>query len=168
MTFQSTVRVDQTTGIVGEIIYDGPTRAKPIIVDSAGATANTVGFAFTYVTGSDSKAAAGSGGGAAFAGILVNPKVYASQGTAAAGTLAPTLDLPDDTQAEILTMGIIVVNLAVVGTGAIGEPIFYTDATGALSSGTAAVGETQIANAFISHRVLSEAGLAIITLTEAA
>ena len=166
MTFQSTVRQDQTTGIVGEVLFDGPTRAKPINVNSSGATPNTIGKAFTYVTGQDEEAAAGSAGGGAFAGILVNPKVYASQGTVS-GSLEPTLDLPDNTNAELLTMGSIVVNLTVVGTGAIGEGIFYVDATGELGSGTAAAGQTQLTNAKIDRRNVSGPGLAIITLTEA-
>ena len=167
MTFQSTVRDDQTTGIVGEIIFDGPTRAKPLNVNSSGATPNTIGKAFTYITGQDQEAAAGSAGGGAFAGILANPKVYASAGTAS-GTLEPTLDLPDNTNAEFLTMGTMIVELTVVGTGAIGEGIFYVDATGALGSGTAAAGQTQITNAKIDRRNISGPGLAIITLTEPA
>lgn len=166
MTFQSTVRQDQTTGIVGEVLFDGPTRAKPINVNSSGATPNTIGKAFTYITGQDEEAAAGSAGGGAFAGILVNPKVYASQGTPA-GSLEPTLDLPDNTNAELLTMGSIVVNLTIVGTGAIGEGIFYVDATGELGSGTAGAGQTQLTNAKIDRRNVSGPGLAIITLTEA-
>ena len=166
MTFQSTVRQDQTTGIVGEILFDGPTRAKPINVNSSGATPNTIGKAFTYVTGQDEEASAGSAGGGAFAGILVNPKVYASQGTVS-GSLEPTLDLPDNTNAELLTMGSIVVNLTSVGTGAIGEDIFYVNLTGELGSGTAVAGQTQIANAKIDRRNVSGPGLAIITLTEA-
>lgn len=166
MTFQNTVRADQTTGFIGEIIFDGPSRARPINVNSSGATPNTVGKAFTYITGQDDQAAAGSAGGGAFAGILVNPKVYASQGTVS-DSLAPTLDLPDNTNAELLTMGTIVVDLTIVGTGEIGEGIFYVDATGELGSGTAAAGQTQITNAKIDRRIITGPGLAIITLTEA-
>lgn len=166
MTFQSTVRDVQTTGILGEILFDGPTRAKPINVNSSGATPNTIGKAFTYVVGQDEEAAAGSAGGGAFAGILVNPKVYASPGSAS-GSLEPTMDLPDNTSAELLTMGSIIVNLTIVGTGAIGEGIFYVNATGALGSGTAAAGQTQLTNAKIDRRNVSGPGLAIITLTEA-
>jgi len=135
MAFQSLVRRDLTTAIIGEIFRDGPTRAKSLNVDSSLATPNTIGKAFTYKTGLDDQAAAGSAGGGAFAGILVNPKVYASQGSVT-GTLDPTLDLPDNTNAELLTMGIITVNLTIIGTGEIGEAIFYVDATGALGSGS--------------------------------
>ncbi len=165
MTFQSTVRDDLATGIIGEIIFDGPCRARPVNIDSSG-TAQTIGNAFTYEDGVDDSAAVGSAGAGAFAGILVNPKVYANQGTTS-GTLEPTLDLPDNTSAELLTMGTIVVNLTIVGTGKIGEGIFYVDATGALGSGTAGAGQTQITNAKIDRKNISGAGLAIITLTEA-
>lgn len=167
MSFQSTVREDQTTGIVGDIIFDGPTRVRPINVNSSGATPNTIGKAFTYIDGVDDEAAAGSAGAGAFAGILSNSKVYALQGTQAGGSLAPTLDLPDNTNAELLTMGTMIGNLTIVGTGKIGEGIFYVDATGALGSGTAAAGQTQILNAKIDRRNISGPGLAIITLTEA-
>ena len=166
MTFQTTVREVQTTGIIGEIIFDGPNRTRPYIVDSELATPNTIGNAFTNNPASDAIVAAGSAGGGAFAGILVNPKVYASQGSTS-GTLAPTLDLPDNTQAELMTMGTIVVNLTIVGTGNIGEGIFYVDATGALGSGTAGAGQTQIANAKIDRQNISGPGLAVITMTEA-
>lgn len=167
MTFQANVRDDQTTGIVGEFIFDGPKRAKSVIVNSSAATPNTVGKAFTYVTGEDNTVAAGSGGGGAFAGILVNPKVYASSGTTA-GTLEPTLDLADNTDAEVATMGTLVVNLGIVNSGAIGTPLFYVDATGVLGAGTAVAGQTQITNAKIDRRIISGPGLAIITITEPA
>lgn len=166
MAFQNTVRIEQTTGIIGEIIFDGPSRSRPYNLDSQGATPNTVGFAFTCVTGVDDLARAGSAGGGAFAGILVNPKVYATSGPIT-GALDPTLDLPDNTNAELMTMGTIIVNLTSVDTGDKGEGIFYTDLTGELGSGTAAGGETQIANAKIDRKNVTGPGLAIITLTEA-
>ena len=167
--FQSTVRDDQPAGIVGEFYQDGPRRVQSYIIDSAGATPNTIGKAFTEEDGVDGKAAAGSAGGGAFAGILVGPKTHATSGTTS-GALAPTLDIPDDSQGECVRMGTIFVNLTIVGTGKVGEGIFYVNATGALGSGTAGAGQTQIANAKISHRNITAAtpGMAIITLTEAA
>ena len=110
MNFQSTVRDDIATGVVGEIAFDGPTRARPYILDSGGATPNTVGNAFTVVTGTDDKAGAGAIGAGAFAGILINPKSYALVGTPT-NTLAPSLDLPDETPAELLTMGTVFVDV---------------------------------------------------------
>lgn len=167
MAFQSTVRLVQTVGIIGEIIFGGPHRSRPLNVNSGGATPNTVGKAFTFDTSVDDECGAGSIGGGAFAGILINPKHYALNGTVAGGSLAPTLDLPDNTNAELMSMGTIIVDLTIVDTGLIGEPIFYVDATGVLGSGTAGVGQTQLTNAKIDRENISGAGLAIITLTEA-
>ena len=167
MAFQSIVRLLQTLGIIGEIIFDGPFRVKPLNVNSNGGTPNAVGKAFTYDAANDDECGPGTVGGGAFAGILINPKHYALNGTVAGGTLAPTLELPDNTNPELMSMGTIVVDLTVVGTGKIGEPIFYVDATGALGSGTAIAGQTQITNAKIDRENITGPGLAIITLTEA-
>lgn len=166
MTFQSEVRDEQATGIVGEVIYDGPMRARPYNLNSGGATANRVGKAFTETDGVDDEAGAGSIGGGAFAGILIHPKAYANQGTTS-GSLEANLDLPDHTNAELMTMGTIIVNLTIVGTGKVGEGIFYVDANGTLGSGVAVAGQTQIANAKIDRKNISGPGQAIITLTEA-
>ena len=167
MAFQSIVRLIQAIGIIGEIIFGGPHRVRPLNVNSGGATPNTVGKAFTYDAANDDECGPGTVGGGAFAGILIHPKHYALNGTVAGGSLAPTLDLPDNTNAELMSMGTIIVDLTVVGTGKIGEPIFYVDATGALGSGTAVAGQTQITNAKIDRENISGVGLAIITLTEA-
>ena len=165
MPFQQTVREVQTTGIIGDIIYEGPTRAHPLNLNSGGVTPNTIGNAFTYITGEDEGAAAGAAGGGAFAGILAFSKEYATAGTTA-GALEPTLDLPDHTNASLLTMGTMVVNLSVVGTGEIGEGLFYDDVTGALGSGTAVPPQVQITNSKIVRKNISAPGLAIIQLTE--
>jgi len=166
MTFQSQVFPDQVSAIIGEPFVDSPSRVKPVIINSSGATPNTIGKAYTYVVGAaDPTAGAGTNGGGAFAGILVNPKVYASQG-AATGSLDPTLDIPDNTEGELMTMGTAVFNLSIVGTGEIGEGIFYVDATGELGSGVAGGGQTQISNAKIDRQEVFGPGPAIITLTE--
>lgn len=129
MTFQSTVRIDQAAGIVGEIIYDGPQRAESKILRSVSAANNVIGRAFTEIPDTDGVAQAGGTG--VFAGILVNPLVYATSGTAS-GTLEPTLVLPNETQAELLKMGTIIASLA---NGAdIGDLVMYAEATGILSA----------------------------------
>ena len=164
MPFQSLVRLVQTTGIIGEIIFDGPHRARPLNLNSGGATPNTVGKAFTFDATVDDEAGAGAIGAGAFAGILINPKHYALYGS----SLTPSLDLPDNTNAELLSMGTIIVSLLTVDTGKIGEGIMYDDATGVLHSGTAGVGQTQIEGAKIDRENIGGTGplLAIITLTE--
>lgn len=90
--FQSTVNINQAFGIVGEVYKSGTFRAQPGIIDSLGTVnPNRVGRAFTNVAGADGHMTVGGAG--SFAGILSNPKVAPLYGTAAAGTLAPSLDL---------------------------------------------------------------------------
>tara|TARA_R110000851_G_scaffold279659_2_gene432949 strand:+ start:2429 stop:2914 length:486 start_codon:yes stop_codon:yes gene_type:complete len=161
MSFQTQVRTDMAGGIVGELYNSGPTRAKAMTVDSDG-VANTVGHAFTYT--SDTVAAAG--GANAFAGILFNPKGLSSSGVT--NPLDATLSVPDGTTGcELLTFGALVVNVTVFQSGAIGDGVFFVDATGALGSGTASAGQTQIAGAVISDKTIAGVGLAVITLTGA-
>jgi hypothetical protein len=165
MAFQSTVRIDQTTGIVGEIILDGPLRAQPGILRSTAQANNVIGRAFTLVAGTDDVFSADQGTGVGvFSGILVNPKVYATSGTTA-GTLEPTLTLPNETQAEFLTMGIIIVSLAAAAS--IGDNVYYDPDNGALSAGLAPPGSftDQVPNATVVRQSTTGAGLAIIQLT---
>ena len=170
-TFQSTVRIDQPTGVIGEIIFSGPMRAQTGILSSTSAANNVIGRAFRHIAGNDTDFTADAAG--VFAGILVNPKVYATSGPTT-GTLDPTLLLSNETQAEFLTMGTIIVDLSQDapsdGRRNIGDEIWYQDTTGILvgvEAGTATVaGYTQVPNAVITNRnVDSDPGLAIITLT---
>lgn len=155
MSFQTSVTVNQGFGVVGELFSDSPKRVKSYRLDSV---ANTIGYAYSVV----SEGLAMVGGTGAFAGILVNPKSYATSGTSADGSLAPTLILPRYTQGELVTMGEVVVYLDTAA--AIGDGVFYTDATGALSAGIASTGQTQIVGAKVSRYTLAGAGLATIEL----
>lgn len=159
MGFQASVDMNQGFGVVGEIFSNGPVRTKPYALVSSPAV-NTIGNAYTIA--SEGIAEVGGANGV-FAGILVNPKHYASQGTTAGGTLAPTLALPDNTEGELLTMGEIVVSLS--NAAVIGSGVFYDDATGALGCGTAGTGQTQIDGAKVVRYATSGAGLAVIELT---
>lgn len=158
MGFQSTVRQFQTDGLPGEIAEDGPTRSRVWILDSDG-TAQTVGYAYTWR--SDGVARVGTAA-QEFAGILVRPKEQVLQGDASSA-LGPFNNVPDSQNGELLTMGIIFVNLA--NAGVYGDGVFYTDATGALSAGTAGGGQTQIANAKVVRDTPGGAGLSVIELT---
>lgn len=169
--FQNTVRINQTTGVIGEIILSGPSRAQPAILSSTAAANNVVGRAFRHVALSDTDVTADAAG--VFAGILVNPKVYATSGTSI-GTLEPTLTLPNETEAEFLTMGMIIVDVTLDATTntrrQIGDEIYYQDTTGRLTSvqaGTAAgAGFTRVpTGVIIRNNVDGSPGLAIIQLT---
>lgn len=98
-------------------------------------------------------------------GFLVNSKEYALIGTTA-GTLTPTLNLPDNAQGDFLSMGFIVVALTTAGN--IGDQIYYNVNTGALSA--VAPGGTPgslLANtgATVSHYNTTAAGLVVARVT---
>lgn len=167
MSFQTTVRADLRSGVIGEIAFDGPTRAASAMLDSgAGAANNIVGRAFTYASAENNTVAAGGAG--AFAGILIQPKSYALRGTAAGGTLADSLLLPDGTPVELLQMGEVFVSLA-SDAATIGSPVKFVNATGALDFGAPAAGETAVPNATVVRvkpsPTAAGAYLAVIRLT---
>lgn len=98
----------------------------------------TIGNAFTVVSKNPNIAIMGGTG--AFAGILVNPDqeiVY--------NGLTPTLQVPDGVFSELCVSGYIWVVLS--NASNVGDTIYYTNATGALSSGTASTNQTQIKGA---------------------
>lgn len=164
MPFQSVVRNDIATGVVGELAFEGPLRASPYILNSASAANNVVGRAFTLVDGSEDEVTAGGAG--VFAGILGNPKVYASNGTAADGTLAPTLTLRNGEIGEFVEMGIMFVNLA--NTANVGDYVQYVTATGILSgvaTDTPDADNTLVPNARVHRYNVTAPGLAVIKLT---
>ena len=165
MPFQQNVRINQTTGIVGDIVFDGPLRGQTGILASTSAANNVIGRGFRHVANSDSNVTADAAG--IFAGIAANSKVYASSGTAAAGTLAPTLTLPNNASVELVTMTSgILVELSTIAT--IGQNVFYANASGILAaaSGETLANHTIIPNAAIVRNNISGAArLAIVELT---
>lgn len=164
MGLQTSVRADQATGVVGEIIYSGPIRAIPGILNTGTASNNVIGRAFTHVAANDLEVAAGGTG--VFAGILISPKEMTTSGTTS-GALEPTTTLPNNTTVELLRMGTVVVSLST--DAAIGDDVCYVDATGALFAvdpgAAAGVGNTKIPNANVAYYNTSAAGLAVICLT---
>lgn len=162
MTLQSTVALNQGFGLVGEIQFEGPTRAQPGVTKVGTATAAdiVVGRAFT-IDAVDGQFQPGGAG--VFGGILTNPKGLASIGTAAGGPLAPTLTVPAGTVGEFLMMGLVLVTLGVAAP--IGSLIYFTNATGVLGVGAAGVGQTQIPNAIVVRYANAAAGLAVVSFT---
>lgn len=149
MPFQSSVANQQGFGVPGEVFTDSPHISQTYTLVSASAAYNIVGATCCTVT-SQGVCEAGSGG-LVFAGFLVNPKVYALYGTVGS-PLAPTLVLPNDGIAELLTMGTIVVTLP--ADAEIGDLVVYDNTTGAIetiSPGDALpVGKT-FANAVVKY-----------------
>ena len=164
MPFQSTVRIDQTTGIVGDIVLEGANDGRPGILASTSAANNVIGRAFRHIANSDLNVTADAAG--VFAGILANSKRYSTSGTAAGGTLAPTLALPNNTEVELVTFTAgILVELSTVAT--IGQNVFFADATGILAAatGTTLSNHTQIPGATIVRNNISGTGrLAVVQL----
>lgn len=144
MGFQSTINVEQGFGVPGALYDNGPVRCAPYELVSASAAYNIIGAtAFTVTTGdpgdNSSSAIAAAGGSGAFAGILMNSKVYPTAGPST-GALNPTMTLPNYTIAELLTMGDIVVTIP--GPASIGDLVAYDLTTGKLSTYPAAAAFT--------------------------
>lgn len=167
-TFQSTVNIDSGFGVPGELLVDGPQRVDSLTLDSVG---GTIGNAFTKssTTNIATQGGAITAGTTVFAGILVNPKTYASYGPTS-GTLDPTLSLPANSQGEFLTMGTIVV--ALTGTAEIGDIVQYNTTTGLLSALPPGTATPTAGNAFVPNAVVwnypvtaSGGGLTAIRLT---
>ena len=165
-TFQSTVNVNLGFGIPGELIVDGPQRVDSLTLDSTG---GTIGLAFTKSNSTNVATQGGTvGTGVLFAGILVNPKVYASYGAVGGDPLDPTLFLHGNSQGEFLTMGTIVVTL--VGAANIGDIVQYNTTTGVLSAvapgSSATTGNALIPNCVVWNYTQSATGLAAIRITD--
>jgi hypothetical protein len=165
-TFQSTINVTLGFGIPGELIVDGPQRVDVLNLDSVG------GYIGTAFTKSNTTNVASQGGtiasGVVFAGILVNPKVYASFGPVVGSPLDPTLFLSGYNTGEFLTMGTIVVNVTAAAN--IGDLVQYNTTTGVLSTvapgASATTGNALIPNAVVWNYPTTSAGLVAIRITD--
>lgn len=129
--FQSTVLYDIAAGVVGELAFEGPLNAQPLILNSTDAANNVFGRAFTHPASSEGQAQAGGTG--FFAGILANPKEHVGAGTSAGGTLAATMTLRNGEVASFVqeTPGIFV---SLPSAAEIGDHVIYNNTTGALDS----------------------------------
>lgn len=152
----NTARTTLISGFPGNLSHDGPTRARPGILDSTDETANVFGRAFTF---KDTTAETMQAGGAGvFAGILINPKNYAiDEDYARNGAVV-----------EFLQMGQVYVRLETDGN--IGDLVYFDPDDGSLSvaapSAEAPDGLTLILGAVVSrHEPSAETPrLAVITL----
>lgn len=142
MAFQSTIRQFQAHGVVGEVIYSGPVRARGVIINTTTAANNVIGRALTYSSTNDDGVRVEAGGTGKFAGILTHSKQYASLGTAANGALAPTMTVPNNSivEATYFATGILVELFTVAADKPIkiGDKVYYKTATGELGAGTSA------------------------------
>lgn len=164
MSFQTSIRTDQATGVVGDLAFAGPIRAIAAILNTTTASNNVIGRAFTHVSGSDTQVAAGGTG--AFAGILFNSKEYTTAGPST-GALDATMALPNNIHVELLQMGYVLVSLS--NAANIGDDVHFVQSTGALLSATAgatpSAGNTKVPNATVVFFSTTGAGVACIRLT---
>ncbi len=165
MGFQSTVRIDQTDAIVGEIVFGGPLRAEPKRTLSTDAANNVFGRAFQQVAGvaNDGNVSADAGEAGIFAGIMVSPKEHALLGTSA-GTLEASLTIPNNTEATFLKEGTIAVIFDRAAN--IGDIVAFNFDTGVLrplAPGTSAPADhALISNCTVVRNSIPAAGLAYI------
>lgn len=180
MAFQSTVNLNMGFGVVGESFLFGPTRAQPGRLDSADPANNVIGRAFTvsddgtasFETSADPKPiAVAAGGTGVFAGILGLPKNYALTGTTAGGTLASSLTLANDIIVELYQehAGLVV---AVPAACAVGDWVYFTNATGVLATaapgaGNAPASSTRVPGGKVERFESAAAGLAVISFNSA-
>lgn len=157
-SFQSTVNSNMGFGVVGELAYEGPTRAQTAVINDPNAANIVVGRWFTL----DATGTAQAGGTGAIGGVLANPKVYANGGVSG-NALAPTLVVPTGTVGEFVTMGQIVV--ALDAAVAIGAAAKYNTTTGVIGSGAPGGGEAAIPNSQFIRYANAAAGLAVLQLT---
>ena len=174
MGFQQTVNVLTNLGVIGDVLLDEPHRAQPVTLDNNG---GALGNAFTKsnTTGIATQGGAITNGSTVFAGIAVNPKVEPLFGSSATNPLNPNLTLEPNSQAIMLTLGSVVVQLTT--TFNIGDLVQYNTTTGALGAyapgGSPAGGSATVPNAVV-YGIPSQGGvvgsgaansLAIIRLT---
>ena len=166
MAFQSNVFLKSGLSVPGELYADDPKRSQSYILQSSDPAFNIVG-ATAYTVSFEGIAAAGdptAGAGPVFAGFLVLPKSYALFGANGAA-LDPTLVLPNETQADLLSMGSIVVTLP--APAQIGDVVFYSQVDGSLITQPQGLGVPpgyNYANAFVSYYEVTAPGLAVITV----
>lgn len=127
--FQSTVAIQPGFGVPGELNTNSPWRARSYILRSDSAAYNVVGAtALTQV----SQGVAKAGGTGMFVGILAAPKTYPNYGTAVGGPLAPTMTVPNEIDAQAVSMGQL--NVTLPGPASIGDKVAYNTTTGALTT----------------------------------
>lgn len=170
--FQQTVNVYNPLGFVGDLAFQGPTRAIGANIDSSGVP-NLFGYAYTFTDPATADPALASpngatvkvGGTGIFAGILVNTKENVLNGVTG-NPLGASLALPDNSIGEFLQMGYCYVNLP--GPANPGDLVTYDPLTGALNSitpetaftGTIAAGDGDAA-AVLTVTALTSGALAV-------
>jgi hypothetical protein len=136
--FQSTINVFNPLGFVGNLAFQGPTRAIAANIASSG-TPNLFGNAYTFSAAATADPAAGApngataqvGGTGVFAGILIGRQQNVLNGTTG-NPLGATLALADNSVGELLQMGYAFVSLP--GPANPGDLVTFDTTLGNLNS----------------------------------
>ena len=174
MAFQTSVNSNIAAGVPGELFHrdnGAPVRVMPYAINSGGTPANNVIGATWYTVLSAPVLEGGTtytgevapyaqpGGTGPQAGFLVDPKIYATLGTAA-GALNPTMTLPDQTIAALATSGVFWATLP--NAANIGDLVTYNIATGAIGSVSYGAGFTgSISGVTLTASAVGSGALAI-------
>lgn len=162
--FQSSVASKQAFGVPGELYSNAPTRGMPKTIVSDSDVDNVIGRAVTIPDTANSSVVE-MGGTGVYVGILVGPKLYANNGTADGGSLAPTMTLPNNTEVETLQEGELIVFLNSAANE--GDTVVFDQDTGMLS---AIAPNAEIASGFTNAQAtvtrfsIPSAGSAVIAL----
>lgn len=128
--FQESINYDFGFAVAGEIVRDGPVRARTLLINTAaGTTNNAFGRIFTF--NADGKTV-GAGGTGPIAGILANPKQHVSFGTSN-GPLFPVFTLPNQVLADFVEFAKIAVVLGGTKAATEGLQVQYAQADGTIS-----------------------------------
>ncbi len=167
MGYQQAVQRQQAFGVPGELFDDSPVRTFPFEIVSTDPTQNVIGRAFTVSVTDPSQVQVGNpGGNKVFAGILMGPKQYALYGTLA-GSLAPTLVLPNGTEGAFARMGRLIVQIGTACNA--GDNVIFDNVTGALETIAPGVAlPTGKTNAWATVMPVAQtaAGLVVIEITK--
>lgn len=171
MPFQSTVRMDQAFGVPGEIIFDSPLRAQPYTIAAAAVAANCVVgrvFCLDRTTRFVSPGGDLTSDAVKFAGIMSSPKQYAATGVAG-DPLAPSLLVDPGSEAEFVSMGMIVITTTRATKP--GDIVIYNTTTGVVDTmdvlATPPAGYSPVPNAEVHRSYTTDAagGLVVAKLT---
>lgn len=164
-SFQTTVNEFPGFGVAGTLYSKSPLVASSNIIVSGSAANNVFGRACSFTTPAgvgQNVVNAGNTGGQPYAGIIANPAATTLFG-GTSGPLSPTLTVPNQTTIDVVSEGIIVVQLDVAAN--IGDVVIFNNTTGVLSArapGTQLPNGYSNANATVYMFDISAAGLAVI------
>lgn len=155
MAIPTSISNGLVSGVVGTLSHWGPMRVRTAVINTTVPENNVFGRAFTFAD--ESVESVQAGGAGTFAGIMVHPEAH---------KIAD--EMPNGYVGEFLDMGEIFVEVADAASAEIGDPVYFIEATGALTTAAGAdPANTQVPNARIERHLPSAEtpNLVVIRLT---